>query len=88
MKGCLCEFLPNISDGHVLFEVEDVTPAVQFHQFWHFLGTLKDCIHYVNAKLKLLHFEVLDEDGIKSWKYYKSSLSVTFSFMKPREVIF
>ena len=25
-------------------EVEDLTPEVQFHQFWHFLGTLKDCI--------------------------------------------
>ena len=31
----------------MLFEVEDLTPEVQFHQFWHFLGTLKDCIMLV-----------------------------------------
>ena len=45
IKGCLGEFWPKISDEHVLFEVEDLTPDVRFHQFCHFsLAVLKTAL--------------------------------------------
>ena len=45
-KACLDMFCLNLSDEYELFEVENLTPEVQFTQFWHFFGTLKDCIMF------------------------------------------